>query len=106
MDKYQEFSDISDGYWAAEYIKDAAIHGWIQGYGDGTFRADDPIRRSQVVTLTGRLLGHYADESYVDENIRKLNKFNDVNKSHWAYYEIMEAANSHTADMQDEESWI
>ena len=106
MNKYPEFSDISDGYWAAEYIKDAAIHGWIQGYEDGTFRADDPIRRSQVVTLTGRLLGHYADESYVDENIRKLNQFNDVSKSHWAYYEIMEAANSHTADMQDEESWI
>ena len=59
-----------------------------------------------MVTLTGRLLGHYADESYVDENIRKLNQFNDVSKSHWAYYEIMEAANSHTADMQDEESWV
>ena len=56
--------------------------------------------------LTGRLLGHSADESYIDENIIKLKHFNDISKYYWAYYAIMEAANSHTADMQDKESWI
>ena len=106
MDKYPVFSDVSSGYWAEEYIKDATIHGWIQGYGDGTFRAEAPIRRSEVVTLTGRLLGHSADESYIDENIIKIKHFNDINKYYWAYYAIMESANSHTADMQDKESWI
>lgn len=29
MEQYEGFDDVSDGYWAAEYIKDAAIHGWV-----------------------------------------------------------------------------
>ena len=33
MEQYEGFDDMSDGYWAAEYIKDAAIHGWVEGYG-------------------------------------------------------------------------
>ena len=40
MEQYSGFDDVSSGYWAAEYIKDAARHGWIHGYGGGTFRAD------------------------------------------------------------------
>ena len=31
MEQYEGFDDVSDGYWAAEYIKDAAIHGWVEG---------------------------------------------------------------------------
>ena len=54
MEQYEGFDDVSDGYWAAEYIKDAAIHGWVEGYGDGTFRADDPIDRAEVVTIVNR----------------------------------------------------
>ena len=62
MEQYDGFDDVADGHWAAEYIKDAAIHGWVEGYGDGTFRADDPIDRAEVVTIVNRLLGREADE--------------------------------------------
>ena len=32
MEQYKDFNDVSDGYWAAAYIKAAAKHGWINGY--------------------------------------------------------------------------
>ena len=105
MEQYKDFNDVSDGYWAATYIKAAAKHGWINGYGDGSFRADDEINRAEVVTIVNRLLGREADEAYIADNLRKLNTFPDVNRKHWAYYAVMEAANAHTAILGDSESW-
>lgn len=105
MEQYEGFEDVSSGYWAAEYIKDAAIHGWIKGYGDGTFRADRHITRAEVVTIVNRLLGRQADEAYIDANTRRLNTFSDLNDSYWAYYDVMEAANTHTANVGEEKNW-
>lgn len=106
IEKYAEFTDVSEGYWAAKYIKDAAIHGWVFGYGDGTFGAEKSITRAEVVTLANRLLGWNADKSYVDKNIRKLTTFSDMtDKNHWAYYAVMEAANTHTATIDSSEIW-
>ena len=105
MEQYKDFNDVSDGYWAAAYIKAAAKHGWINGYGDGSFRSDDEINRAEVVTIVNRLLGREADADYIADNLRKLNTFPDVNRKHWAYYAVMEAANAHTAILGDSESW-
>ena len=105
MEQYEGFDDVSDGYWAAEYIKDAAIHGWVEGYGDGTFRADDPIDRAEVVTIVNRLLGREADEDYIADNHRRLVMFPDVSSRHWAYYNVLEAANAHTANLTNPETW-
>lgn len=105
MEQYQGFEDVSDGYWAAQYIKDAAIHGWIVGYGDGTFKGDDTINRAEVVTIVNRLLGREADADYIADNLRKLNTFSDMSKRHWAYYAVMEAANAHTATLGESEIW-
>ena len=105
MEQYKDFNDVSDGYWAAAYIKAAAKHGWINGYGDGSFRADDEINRAEVVTIVNRLLGREADADYIADNLRKLNTFPDVSRKHWAYYAVMEAANAHTAILGDNESW-
>lgn len=105
MERYTGFSDISDSYWAAEYIRDAALYGWIKGYGDGTFRADAEITRAEVVTLMNRMLGREADEAYIDANIGRLTTFTDMNRRHWAYYAVIEAANTHTATLGNSETW-
>ena len=105
MEQFSGFHDVSSGYWAAEYIKYAALHGWINGYGDGSFHADREINRAEVVTIVNRLLGREADEDYIADNLRKLNTFPDVSRKHWAYYAVMEAANAHTAILGDAESW-
>jgi len=106
MEQYAEFNDVSEGYWAAQYIKDAAIHGWIKGYGDGTFRAAADITRAEAVTIINRLLGRIADEDYIDANLRKLTTFSDMTPNHWAYYDVMESANAHIADVTKGESWM
>ena len=75
------------------------------GYGDGTFRADDPIDRAEVVTIVNRLLGREADEDYIADNRRQLVTFPDVSSRHWAYYNVLEAANAHTANLTNPETW-
>lgn len=105
MEQYDAFADVNDGYWAAEYIKDAAIHGWVVGYGDGSFRADDTINRAEVVTIVNRLLGRAADTDYIAKHLRTMNTFSDLSTRHWAYYAVMEAANAHTATLDAEEIW-
>ena len=73
--------------------------------GDGTFRGERSITRAEVVAIVNRLLGRTADEEYITANLRRLGTFTDMDKRHWAYYDVMEAANSHNADMTDTEEW-
>ena len=101
MEQYSGFNDVSSGYWAAQYIQDAAIRGWIKGYGDGTFRADRFITRAEVVTIVNRLLGRVADKDYITNNLSRLNSFSDMESGHWAFYDVMEAATTHTATMNE-----
>ena len=105
-EEYSGFWDVSPGHWAVGYIADAARYGWVVGYGDGTFHADDEITRAEVVTIVNRLLGREADQEYIADHPRGLVLFPDVSKSYWAYYDILEAANGHTASMQDAETWL
>ena len=89
MEDYQDFWDVSPGHWAAGYIEDAAQHGWVVGYGDGTFQPEDEISRAEVVTIVNRLLGREADQDYIASGPRGLVRFPDVPSSHWAYYDIL-----------------
>ena len=97
-------TDINN-HWAKGYIKFCESQGIIAGYGDGTFRADDPIDRAEVVTIVNRLLGREADEDYIADNHRRLVMFPDVSSRHWAYYNVLEAANAHTANLTNPETW-
>lgn len=106
MEDYQDFWDVSPGHWAAGYIEDAARHGWVVGYGDGTFQPEDEISRAEVVTIVNRLLGRKADQDYIASGPRGLVRFPDVSSGHWAYYDILEASNHHQADVSsDPEVW-
>ncbi len=106
LDDFAKFNDVPDVHWASAYIKDAAAHGWIEGYDDGTFRANRSISRAEVVTIVNRVLNRIADEDYIKGNIRKLNTFPDVRKNHWAYNDVTEAANAHGATItRNIETW-
>ena len=50
-------------------------------------------------------MGRQADEDYIDANLRRLNTFSDLKDSYWAYYDVMEAANTHTANVGEEKNW-
>ena len=101
------FTDIDNSHWAAEHIYTAIAMDWIKGYADGTFRPDNKITRAEVVTIVNRVTERNADEGFIDENINDLLNFSDVkDKGYWAYYDIMEAANTHDALIFNEiENW-
>ena len=82
--------------------------GWLNGYADGTFKGDNNITRAEVVTVTNHATNRTPDEDYINKNVSTLNKFTDLkNNSHWAYYDIMEAANTHLGVAnKDAENWV
>ena len=90
------FSDVSSDDWFYDQVAGAAAYGWITGYNDGTFRPLDLISRAEVTIITNRMLGRSADRDYVDRHRDSLRRFPDVAETDWAYYQIMEATNSHT----------
>lgn len=90
------FTDVSADDWFYEQVIGAAAYGWITGYNDGAFRPLDLINRAEVTIITNRMLGRSADQDYVDRHRDALRRFPDVAETDWAYYQIMEATNSHT----------
>lgn len=101
-----DFEDVSAEHWAYKYIAFAAGNGWIGGYEDHTFRADNTITRAEVVTIVNNMLVRNADKEYVDANEATLTLFSDVDKNHWAYYGIVEATNEHNYSLADnKEAW-
>ena len=88
------FTDLGPEHWAYEAVGKAASAGWITGYPDDSFRPEQEIKRSEVVTLVNRMLNRYGDEEYIVKNKDKILYFTDIDK-HWAYYAIVEATNGH-----------
>ncbi len=101
------FYDVKDTHWALKYINSAAAKGWISGYEDGSFKPEQPITRAEAVCVVNNVLGRDCDEDYVLENGTEVTSFSDLATSHWAYYNVMEATNSHDYAMNDgKETWI
>ena len=101
------FSDVSATHWAKEYIDSAVIKGWLVGYEDGTFRPDQPIKRSEAVTIVNRMLNRSADKAYIADHIDEVLTYPDLTEDHWAYYDILEASNWHDHEyMNNAENWL
>ncbi|UHR02440.1 S-layer homology domain-containing protein [Peptoniphilus sp. GNH] len=93
-DKVAPFADVK-GHIYEEAINQAYGNDRIKGYADGSFKPDATITRAEAATI----LNHYANRSVTSEGLAKVHKdvvkFKDINENHWAYYEIMEAANTY-----------
>jgi hypothetical protein len=90
------FSDVHEDEWFYDVVVGSIQYGWICGYPDGTFRPYDTITRAEVTTVVNRMLGRSADTDYVDSHAGSLRQFPDLEKAHWAYYDIVEATTGHT----------
>ena len=100
------FYDVFRSDWFYPYVAQAAAYGWIGGYANNTFGPNDNITRAQVTTIVNNMLERAADQDYVDDNRQELTVFLDVPRSHWAYYQIMEATNEHDyTRVRGEEHW-
>lgn len=96
LDGTNVFSDVHSGDWFYEAVVGSIQYGWIEGYEDGTFRPENRITRVEVTSIVNKMLGRFADHEFVAGHADELNAFSDVTSTHWGYYHIVEATNSHT----------
>lgn len=89
------FTDIS-GSWARKYINQAAAAGLVYGYTDGTFRPDQNITRAETIVIVNRILGRSAS---ADTVVNGYKTFSDVAAGAWYYWDIVEASNAHTFNL-------
>lgn len=77
-------TDLIDinGHWAKGYINMLSSKGYIKGYSDKTFKPNNNVRRSECTALINRALGLEGPED-------SESRFVDVDKSHWAYKDIL-----------------
>ena len=86
------FSDIATCDWAYRYILMAAQAGWFIGH-DSMFRPADYLTRAEMVVTINRMLGRGILLADIPPDAFR---FPDINESHWAFTDIMEAAHTHT----------
>ena len=100
------FTDVS-GHWGEAYISVAYMLGWVQGYGDGTFRPDRFISRAEVAALVNRALNRLP-ENPSDLLPGMVVWPDNMNPDAWYYLYIQEATNSHYHKMKADgihETW-
>ena len=107
-DTVAPFADVK-GHVYEDAINQAYGNGRISGYPDGTFRPDAKIQRAEVA----RILNQYANRGTTLEGMagvaKDLIQFTDITPSHWAYCEVMEAANNHEYQREkgtQAETWL
>ena len=93
------FTDI-EGHWASDAINAAYSQGWVRGFGDGTFRPDQPITRAEVAALVNRALGRLP-EFHSDLLDGMLTWPDNVNQNAWYFLYIQEATNCNYHEMKD-----
>ena len=78
LDTDNNFVDIQN-HWAKEQIQDFANKGYINGYGDGTFRPDKAMTRAEFVKVINRVFGFTQPAKVV---------FTDMSLDLWSYNEV------------------
>ena len=109
LDRYGILTGYEDDTFRPnEFIRTAAEKGWINGYEDMTFRGEKDITRAEAVAVVNRLLEREADKDFLEKYHQNITIFSDMkDKSHWAYYDVIEATNSHYGNYEDgKEIWI
>ena len=88
------FEDVKGHKYEAA-INQAYGNDRIKGYEDNSFRPDGQIKRVEVAAMLNRLYERKADKDFIDKYNSIITVFSDLDKSHWGYYELVEAFESH-----------
>ena len=86
------FNDIAGHEFEAAILR-ASSNGIIKGYPDGSFKPDGKVTRAETVTMFNKLSNRYLTLDDLKKNASKIKEFSDVQKSHWAYLQIMSSVN-------------
>lgn len=79
------FNDVSNNFWAYNYISNLSNDGVLSGYADNTFRPNAPVTRAEFATMIIKALGK--------DNIPVTNRydFRDVSPYFWGDLNIQRA---------------
>ena len=101
-----DFKDVKD-HWAKDAIDKLYGNKNVNGYPDGTFKPNAKITRAEAVTILNSVFNRNTTATSLN-NVNKsaLNKFSDVNEGFWAYYNILDAANTHNRERLNSSSDI
>ncbi len=91
MDAEGRFTDI-ENHWAKSYINSSAEKGWINGYGDGTFRPNHIIIRCEAMKLINEVLDRRVNSAGLHKDTIQWPD-NTIDK--WYYEIVLEATNTH-----------
>lgn len=101
-----DFQDVKD-HWAKDAIDKLYGNKNVSGYPDGSFKPNAKITRAEAVTILNSVFDRNTTAlSLNNVNKSALNKFSDVNEGFWAYYNIIDAANSHDRERLNSSSEI
>ena len=92
-DRVASFTDVK-GHEFEDAINQAFGNGHIVGYPDGTFRPDGAITRAEAVTILNHFDGRSMDKHDLQKIRMNFKSFKDVEERHWAYVQILLAANN------------
>ncbi|WP_148464775.1 S-layer homology domain-containing protein [Peptoniphilus harei] len=93
-----DFKDVKD-HWAKDAIDKLYGNKNVNGYPDGIFKPNAKITRAEAVTILNSVFNRNTNKSSLNNvNTSSLNKFSDVNEGFWAYYNILDAANTHNRE--------
>ena len=96
LPSFNPFYDLTTDHWAAIPILAAWNNGWLFGYAeDATIRPDEKLTRAEMVVFMNRVLNRLTA---LEDIPADAEGFIDLSSTHWAYSDIIEAANSHNYD--------
>ncbi len=87
------FADVVAGYWAYGSIGACKAAGLVDGY-NGYFNPANQITRAEAMKILNRATGRTPNAEKIDANATVT--FTDLLKTKWYYYEVIEAATTHT----------
>lgn len=88
------FPDIA-GHKYEEAINQSFGNDRIAGYPDGSFKPDNAITRAETARILNSLFDRKVNEDGLAKVMADLRVYKDLDKNHWAYYEIIEASHTH-----------
>ena len=92
----QNFVDGMEYHWAENFVNIGFDTGWFNYFGGNyVFSPDAPITRAQAITLLNHYTGRVAHRPSINMLLGTSQLFHDIDRSHWAFYEIKLAANCH-----------
>ncbi|WBW49529.1 Rib/alpha-like domain-containing protein [Peptoniphilus equinus] len=89
------FADV-ENHWGEAAIDQAYGNDRIAGYPDGTFKPDNNITRAEAAKMLNSLFDRMVRARGLEDVLADIRKFTDLDESHWGYYDMVEATNTHS----------